>query len=152
MVYHVLNWGVGRKTLFDKDQDFLAFERVVEETLRTCAMRICAFCTLSNHWHFVLWPESDGDLPAFMQQMTNMHVKHWQEYRREIGYGHLYQGHYKCFPVEIDFTWLPKPKEAKARIHVDADLGKPGLSSTSDRDSSAVKPVLCTIKWFPRAM
>ncbi len=38
----------------------------------------------------VLWPESDGDLAAFMQQMTNMHVKRWKEYRREIGYGHLY--------------------------------------------------------------
>jgi len=33
----------------------LAFERVVEETLRTCRMRICAYCLLSNHWHAVLW-------------------------------------------------------------------------------------------------
>ena len=40
--YHVLNRGVGRRTLFEKDGDFLAFERVVEETLRTCRMRICA--------------------------------------------------------------------------------------------------------------
>ena len=44
--------GVGRRTLFDKEQDFLACEKVVEETLKTCRMRICAFCTLSNHW---LW-------------------------------------------------------------------------------------------------
>ena len=102
MVYHVLNRGVGRRTIFEKDQDFLAFERVVEETLRTCRMRICAYCLLSNHWHGVLWPESDGDLPAFMQQMTNMHVKRWKEYRHEVGYGHLYQGRYKCFPVETE--------------------------------------------------
>ena len=39
-MFHVLNRGVGRKTLFEKDQDFLAFERVVEETLRTCPMRL----------------------------------------------------------------------------------------------------------------
>ena len=102
MVYHVLNRGVGRRTLFEKDGDFLAFEKVVEETLRTCRMRICAFCILSNHWHAVVWPESDGDLPAFMQQMTNMHVKRWKEHRHEIGYGHLYQGRYKCFPVETE--------------------------------------------------
>jgi putative transposase len=49
MVFHVLNRGVGRRTLFDKDQDFLAFERVIEETLRTCPMRLCAYCLLSNH-------------------------------------------------------------------------------------------------------
>ena len=99
---HVLNRGVGRRTLFDKDQDFLAFGRVVEETLRMCPMRVCAYCLMSNHWHFVVWPEHDGDLRAFMQQMTNTHVKRWKEHRHEIGYGHLYQGRYKCFPVETE--------------------------------------------------
>jgi len=39
-VYHVLNRGVGRRTLFEKDGDFLTFEKVVEETLRTCRMRL----------------------------------------------------------------------------------------------------------------
>ena len=102
MVYHVLNRGVSRRTLFEKHQDFLAFERVVEEALRTCRMRICASCLLSNPWHWVLWPERDGDLAAFMRQMTNMHVKRWKEYRHEVGYGHLYQGRYKCFPVETE--------------------------------------------------
>jgi REP element-mobilizing transposase RayT len=67
MVFHVLNRGVRRGTLFDKDQDFLAFERVVEEALRTCAMRLCAYCLMSNHWHFVVWPEHDGD-PAWVVQ------------------------------------------------------------------------------------
>jgi putative transposase len=102
MVYHVLNRGVGRRTLFDKDGDYLAFERVMEETLRTRPMRVCAYCLLPNHWHLVLWPERDGDLAAFMQQMTNMHVKRWKEHRHEIGYGHLYQERYKSFPVETD--------------------------------------------------
>ena len=41
-----------------------------------------------NHWHFLVWPERDGDLPAFMQQVTNTHVKRWKEHRHEIGYGH----------------------------------------------------------------
>jgi REP element-mobilizing transposase RayT len=93
---------VGRRTLFDKEGDFLAFERVMEETLRTCKMRICGYCLMSNHWHFVVWPESDGELPTFMQQLTNMHVKHWKEHRREVGFGHLYQGRFKSFPVETD--------------------------------------------------
>lgn len=102
MVYHVLNRGVGRRTLFQKDGDYLAFERVVEEALRTCPMRICAYCLLSNHWHFVLWPEREGELAVFMQQMTNTHVKRWKEHHHEVGYGHLYQGRYKCFPVETE--------------------------------------------------
>jgi putative transposase len=80
----------------------LAFERVVEETLRIRSMRVCAYCLMPNHWHFVLWPERDGDLPAFMQQLTNTHVKRWKQHRRETGYGHLYQGRYKSFPVQTD--------------------------------------------------
>lgn len=102
MVFHVLNRGVGRRELFAKEGDFLAFERVVEETLRTRPMRLCAYCLMSNHWHLVVWPEQDGDLPAFMQQLTNTHVKRWKQHRHEIGYGHLYQGRYKCFPVETE--------------------------------------------------
>src|SRR5271157_2461680 len=102
MVFPVLNRGVGRRVLFTKDEDFLAFERVVEETLRARRMRLCAYCLMPNHWHFVVWPERDGDLPAFMQQVTNKHVKRWKEHRHEIGYGHLYQGRYKCFPVETE--------------------------------------------------
>ena len=62
---------------------------------------------MSNHWHFVVWPERDGDLPAFMQQVTNTQVKRWKEHRHEIGYGHLYQGRYKCFPVKTEDYFLP---------------------------------------------
>jgi putative transposase len=102
MVYHVLNRGVGRRTLFEKDADYLAFQRVIEETLRTRTMRICAYCLMPNHWHFILWPMNDGDLAAFMQQLTNTHVKRWKERRYEVGHGHLYQGRYKCFPVQTD--------------------------------------------------
>jgi len=29
-------------------------------------------------------------------------VKRWKEHRHEIGYGHLDQGRYKCFPVETE--------------------------------------------------
>jgi putative transposase len=50
----------------------------------------------------VLWPERDGDLGAFMQKLTITHVRNWQENRRRVGYGHLYQGRYKSFPLESD--------------------------------------------------
>ncbi|MBI2827348.1 MAG: transposase [Planctomycetia bacterium] len=102
MVFHVLNRGVGRMRLFDKDADFDAFERIVEKTLRTRPMRMIAWCLMPNHWHLVLWPEHNGDLGAFMQKLTITHARNWQEHRRRVGDGHLYQGRYKSFPVEGD--------------------------------------------------
>jgi putative transposase len=102
MVFHVLNRGVGGMRLFLKDADMEAFERTIERTPESCPMRICAYCLMSNHWHLVVWPERDGDLGRFMQKLTITHVRNWQENRQRVGYGHLYQGRTKSFPVETD--------------------------------------------------
>jgi putative transposase len=47
--------------LFLKDADFQAFERIIEQTLETRPMRIVSYCLMSNHWHFMLWPENEGN-------------------------------------------------------------------------------------------
>ena len=93
--------------LFAKDGDYLAFESLIEETVRSRPMRICAYCLMPNHWHFVLWPEGDRDLAAFMQQLTTKHVRRWQLYRGRVGYGHVYQARYKSFPVENEGYFWP---------------------------------------------
>jgi putative transposase len=102
MLFHVLNRGVGRLRLFLKEADFEAFERIMTQTLETRPMRILAYCLLSNHWHMVLWPQRDGDMAAFMQKLTITHARNWQVNRRRVGYGHLYQGRCKSFPIEGD--------------------------------------------------
>ena len=102
MMFHVLNRGVGRMRLFDDDGDYAAFECVIEETLAVRSMRICSYCLMPNHWHFVLWPERDGDLASFMQRLTVTHVTRWQEHKQLVGTGHVYQGRYKSFPVASD--------------------------------------------------
>jgi putative transposase len=102
MVFHVLNRGVGRMRIFRAERDLEAFQRVVEQTLRVAPIRICAYCWLPNHWHFVLWPERDGDLSRFMQRMTNMHTQRWQRAKLRVGYGHLYQSRFKSFPIQSD--------------------------------------------------
>jgi putative transposase len=88
--------------IFDHEPDYAAFRRVIEETLRVAPIGICAYCWMPNHWHFVLWPKSDGDLSDFMQRMANMHTQRWQRAKSRVGYGHLYQGRFKSFPIETD--------------------------------------------------
>jgi len=102
MVYHVINRGVGRQQLFFNDEDYLAFERVIAETLEKYPMRILSYALMPNHWHFVLWPENDQDLGRFMQRLTVTHVTRWQKNYNRVGYGHVYQGRFKSFPVEND--------------------------------------------------
>ncbi len=88
--------------LFGKEADYRAFEELLRETLDSCPMRICAYCLMPNHWHLLLWPEHDGDLPAFMQRLTTKHVRRWRSHRGSVGDGHVYQGRYKSFPVESE--------------------------------------------------
>jgi len=102
MVFHVLNRANARACIFDKQADYAAFESVMKETLLRTPMRILAYCVMPNHWHLVLWPEHDGALGTFMQRLTTTHVRRWHLHRRTVGYGHLYQGTYKSFPVETD--------------------------------------------------
>jgi putative transposase len=106
MVFHVLNRGIARMQVFEKREDYEAFERTLCETLAHAPMRICAYCLLPNHWHFLLWPERDGDLAKFIQRLTITHVRRWQEHRHYVGLGHVYQGRYKSFPVEEDEHFL----------------------------------------------
>ena len=102
MVYHVLNRGVGKNQLFFNDEDYLAFERIIADTLEKRSMRILSYCLMPNHWHFVLWPEQDGDLGRFMQRLTITHVTRWQTNYNMVGFGHVYQSRFKSFPVQTD--------------------------------------------------
>ena len=80
--------------IFEKEHDYEAFERILEETLERQPMRICAYCLMPNHWHLVLWPKKDGDLAAFMQRLTITHATRWQRHKHQVGYGHVYQGRF----------------------------------------------------------
>ena len=100
MLFHVLNRGVGRKTLFHKEEDFAAFERVMAEAHQRVPIRILAYTLMSNHWHFVLWPETDDQVQGFMQWLTHTHTQRWHAHYHTSGTGHLYQGRYKSFPIQ----------------------------------------------------
>ena len=102
MVFHVLNRANARARIFTKEADFAAFERVMRETQARKPMRILGYLVMPNHWHLVLWPERDGELGAFMQRLTTTHVRRWHLHRETVGFGHLYQGTYKSFPIESD--------------------------------------------------
>jgi putative transposase len=102
LVHHALNRANGRLPLFEKDGDYLAFERVLIEAQKRFDMRVLAYCVMPNHWHLVLWPERDRDLSAFTGWLTLTHTQRWHAHYHNTGSGHLYQGRFKSFPVQSD--------------------------------------------------
>lgn len=100
LIYHVLNRAVAKLPLFRKEADYLAFERVLAEAQQRHPTRILAYCLMKTHWHFVVHPRQDGELTAFFRWLTHTHTMRWHVAHNTVGRGHLYQGRFKCFPVQ----------------------------------------------------
>ena len=101
MVFHVLNRGNGRMRIFHKMADYLAFEKVLAETLKIIPLRLLGYCLMPNHWHLVVWPRHDGDLGRFMQRLTVTHVRRWHEHRHSSGAGMFIRGHTNPFRFRL---------------------------------------------------
>ena len=101
-IYHALNRGNARRDIFFKDADFEAFERLIAEGLQKFPVDLIAYQWMSNHWHMVLSPQVDGGMSAFIGWITLTHTQRYHAHHGTTGYGHVYQGRFKSFPVQDD--------------------------------------------------
>lgn len=107
IAYHVMNRTWAGIDLFEDDDDYLAFLRVLAQAAqREPTLRLCAYCLMPDHFHLVLFPARDGQLSRFMQWLTMTHAQRWHAHRRTGGRGHLYQSRFKSFPVQRDPHFL----------------------------------------------
>jgi putative transposase len=102
LIYHVLNRSVGRMKMFRRDADFDAFERIIREAHERCPLRLLAYCVMPTHWHFVAWPQKEGELTDFFRWLAHTHAMRWRVSHHTVGYGHLYQDRFKSFAVKRD--------------------------------------------------
>jgi putative transposase len=101
-VYHVLNRSAGKFKMLRTDKDFAAFENVMQEGLQRTPIRILGYCLMSTHWHFVVWPEHDGELAEFFRWVGVTHAVRYRVAHRSVGSGAVYQGRFKSFAVQSD--------------------------------------------------
>jgi putative transposase len=85
LVYHVLNRSNAKMPIFEKDGDYEAFERVLEEAVAWSETRLLAYCVLRTHWHLVVWPREDGELSSFTGWLTLTHTQRWHAHRHSTG-------------------------------------------------------------------
>ncbi len=101
-IYHALNRGNGRQVIFRKEEDYEAFERVLEAGLERYAVELLAYQLMPNHWHFVLRPTEDGQMSQFLRWVSATHTMRHHAHYQTSGTGHVYQGRFKSFPVQDD--------------------------------------------------
>ncbi|MGQ0735176.1 MAG: transposase [Acidobacteriota bacterium] len=106
LVYHVMNRGARRGTLFESTADYDSFVAVLREAVERRPIRLLSFCVMPNHFHLLLWPQTDAQLPDFMHWLTSTHGLRWRTANHTRGEGAVYQGRYKAIPVQTEAYFL----------------------------------------------
>ncbi len=101
-VFHVLNRGARRATLFHDDCDYLSFLSVVREGLPRFDVKVIAYCLMPNHWHFVIQCDRVADLSRLMHWITGTHAQRWHVVHGTRGTGSVYQGRFTALPVQTE--------------------------------------------------
>jgi REP-associated tyrosine transposase len=99
-VYHVINRGNDRTTVFHDEEDYATFISLLAAAKTRHQVKVLGFCLLSNHFHIVLEPLNLSSLSGLMHWWLTSHVQ--QHRRRHCGSGHIWQGRFKSFPIQQD--------------------------------------------------
>lgn len=98
-LYHVTNRGNDRKRIFKDDADRRMFLQILFQSIDTYSITLHSFVLMKNHWHFLVETPL-GNLSDFMRHFNITYTSHYN--RRHNRSGHLYQGRYKSFLVEME--------------------------------------------------
>lgn len=133
-IYHVLDRGVDKRTIFLDDKDYLRFIHDLFEfndennvlnlnyafnqsTMdvgrryiikpRKLLVDVLAFALMPNHYHILLMPKIENGVSFFMKKLNGGYAKYFNE-KYERG-GALFQGKYKaiCITEEAHFIHIP---------------------------------------------
>lgn len=78
MYFHVLNRAVARLPVFEKLEDFEAFDWVLIEAVTREPLPILAYGVMPNHRHLGVRTQTDQQLTDFFRWLTHTHLMRWQ--------------------------------------------------------------------------
>lgn len=100
LIYHALNRGNNRQTVFFGPDDFRAFLHVLAQTKERYPFRLFGYCLISNHFHLLLRPEPGQVISRILQSLTVAHTWHYHKDRASVG--HVWQGRFRSPVVQDD--------------------------------------------------
>ena len=98
-IYHVIVRGVGRQIIFEDDVDRIFFLELMQAKSKELDIKIFAWCLMENHVHLLLQGHL-SDISVFMNRVESQYAQRFN--KRHDRVGTLYQGRFKCVPVEDD--------------------------------------------------
>ncbi len=121
MVFHVLNRGNQRQQLFGLWQDYRTFMNLLRDAAARSRVRVLGYCLMPNHWHLLLWPETDASLSVAIHHICTQHALTYRRRSKTVGAGHLYQNRFRSFAVETSGYYF------NVLRYVEANAARAGL-------------------------
>jgi len=134
--YHVTSRGNEGRHIFADDADRRRFLNILAQSAVLYGIEVHTYVLMTNHFHLVLHTPQ-ANLSRFMQRFNTTYTVYFN--RRHQRTGHLYQGRYKAFLVDVDSYLL----ELSRYVHLNPVRVKQNaaLSPTKKRK------ILKTYRW-----
>ena len=100
LIYHALNRGNNRATVFLDARDFLTFLVALRQTKERYPLRLFGYCLMGKHFHLLLQPKEGQSISRILQSLSVAHT--WHYHRRYHGSGHVWQGRFKSPVIQDD--------------------------------------------------
>ncbi|WP_080507662.1 transposase [Bryobacter aggregatus] len=102
--YHVTQRGSNRQKVFHTIQDRQMYLSLLRTHQKDAAVRVLAYCLMTNHVHFVLVPEREDSLAVLFRRV---HGAYAQALNARLGRsGHLWQNRYYSCPMSESHLWM----------------------------------------------
>ena len=161
-LFHVLNRGVDKRTVFENTEDFVRFTRNLQ-LLNTSEnvphndwsikarlerdnsdklVQIHAYCLMPNHYHLLLSEIQENGIQLYMKKINMGYTHYFNSKRKRVGT--LWQGRYKSIEIENDAHHLYIPYY----IHLNPlDLSMPQWRSGEVSNATQAVKILEGYKW-----
>ena len=101
---HLISRGNGKQIIFEDDQDYYYYIKIMARTAREECVTICSYCLMSNHIHMLVYYSKRENVSTFMKKIGVKYSNYYnKKYERT---GHLFQDRYKSELVDSESYFL----------------------------------------------
>lgn len=84
-IYHVILRGVNKQIIFEENEDYLQFIRILKKYKEVCEFKLYAYCLMDNHVHLLI-EQTTTELETIMKRIEVKFVKWYNRKYKRIGY------------------------------------------------------------------
>ena len=131
-IYHVILRGINRQDIFNDEEDYETFIKILTRCKSTSGFILITYCLMSNHFHLLIKDENE-DLSMIIKRIAGSYV-YWYNHKYHRS-GHLFQDRFKSETVEDDGNFLAIMRfihRNPIKAGLCKEIGEYGFSSYND--------------------